>query len=360
MAAIADSSLIASAHPVPHPVPGPTLHTSGHSYLALLIAEYQTLLGDLKARNPRAVEMANTVEAHLASGDATWDDVHNLETALLELQPFEELTRRAWSLRADYKAVLGESLFNEYLRSLPSDIDEDESLLRADLRRVLSEFHRHRTLERAENDARKTNLTMALLGFACLLLLLVIAPGVLVLLHGVGAGSSEPSALLGTRIDWLLPVAAFFGSIGGLVSVMQRIKRSESTDVKSLEILPSWPMALAPVMGAIGGLLICLLFRSELLKGSLFPDFSSTTKDPEFFKLTVWAFVAGFSEKLVPDTLDWLASNARPTANQVAAIAPVINRSVKGSAKVQKQSKTEHIRHEPKPEDQATGEPPLH
>src|SRR5947209_6636611 len=126
MAAIADTSSIASAHRVSSPVCGPTLHTSGHSYLALLMAEYQTLLGDLKARNPRAVEMANTVKAHLASGDATWDHVHNLEIALLELQPFEELARRAWSLRADYKAVIGEPLFNEYLRSLPNDIDEDE------------------------------------------------------------------------------------------------------------------------------------------------------------------------------------------------------------------------------------------
>ena len=364
MAAIANSSSIASAHRVPSPVCGPKLHTSGHSYLALLLAEYQTLLGDLNARNPRAVEMANFVKAHFATGDATWNDVHNLETALLELQPFEELARRAWSLRADYRAVIGEPLFNEYLRSLPSEIDEDESLLRADLRRVLSELHRHRTLQRAENDARKTNLTKALLGFATPLLLSVIAAGALIFLHGDGAGSLQPSSLFGTRSEWLLPLAAFFGSVGGLVSVMQRIKRSDSTDVKSLEILPSWPLALAPIMGALGGLLICLLFRSELIKGSLFPDFSSTIqadlKDPDFFKLMVWAFIAGFSEKLVPDTLDWLASNARPATNEVGAIASVTTHSVKGSMKVQKKPKTEHARNDPKPEGQPTGEPPLH
>ena len=40
-AAIAHSPSIASAHQVPYPVRGPTLHTSGHSYLALLMAEYQ-------------------------------------------------------------------------------------------------------------------------------------------------------------------------------------------------------------------------------------------------------------------------------------------------------------------------------
>jgi hypothetical protein len=74
----------------------------------------------------------------------------------------------------------------------------------------------------------------------------------------------------------------------------------------------------------------------------------------------VWAFVAGFSEKLVPDTLDWLASNAPSTANEVVAITPVINRSVKGFAKVQKKSKSEHNPHDIKPEEQMTGEPPLH
>jgi hypothetical protein len=367
MAATAQPLSMISERPTASRVSGPILHFSGHSYLALLVAEYETLLGDLSARNPRAIEMANAVAARLATGDATWDDVHNLETALIELQPFEELARRAWSLRADYEAVIGERLFNEYLHSLPSETNTNESLLRADLRRVLSELHRHRTLQRAENEARKANLTHALLGFGTAVLLSVVAPGVLVVLHEIHSELAKELLVswssLGTRIGWLMPLAAFFGSVGGLVSVMQRIKRSQSSDVKSLEILPSWPMALAPLIGAVGGLLICLLFRSGLLSGSLFPNFSSTVQadlsDPDFFKLMIWAFVAGFSEKLVPDTLDWLASNARPEI-ETGPIASFDNHSRRSCLKARRRSNIEPTQNDVKLVTQPTNEAPLH
>jgi hypothetical protein len=257
MAAIAESPSIAAAGRAPLPASGLTLRSSGHSYLALLVAEYESLMGDLHARNPRAVEIADRVKTRLASGDATWDDVHNLEIALLELQPFEELTRRAWSLRADYKSVIGDCLFNEYLRSLPNGINTHERLLRADLRRVLAELHRYRTFQRAENEARKANLTQALLGFVSVLFLSLVIPVVVIVLDCVNTrwstGSLTFFSQLETRTGWLLPLAAFFGSVGGLVSIMQRIKGAQSTDIKSLELLPAWPMALAPIVGAVGG-----------------------------------------------------------------------------------------------------------
>jgi hypothetical protein len=132
---------------------------------------------------------------------------------------------------------------------------------------------------------------------------------------------------------WLTNVLFRVGNTGRLVAAARGIvrfrwrsrerhaenKNTQSADVKSLELLPAWPMALAPNWGAIGGLLVCLLFKSGLLKGSLFLDLTSSTQpdltNPEVFKVMVWAFVAGFSEKLVPDTLDWLASNAVPESS---------------------------------------------
>jgi len=368
MATISDRALIASVKHAPLPARGPTLLSSGHSYLALLLAEYESLMGDLTARNPRAVEIAEAVKARLASGDGTWDDVHNLEIALLELQPFEELTRRAWSLRADYKTVIGDCLFNEYLHSLPSGINKHERLLRADLRRVLAELHRYRTLQRAENEARKANLTRALLGFVGVLLLLLAIPALVILLDSVSAKFSITTlslfSPLRSRTGWLMPLAAFFGSVGGLVSVMQRIKVAQSADVKSLELLPSWPMALAPIVGALGGLLGCLLFESGLLKGSLFPDLNLTAQpdlaNPEFFKLMVWAFIAGFSEKLVPDTLDWLASNAVADKNKTLSSTSVSDVDM-GFGKPRRNSRTKRppFRRET-PENGPSTERPLH
>jgi hypothetical protein len=302
------------------PSAGPALQSSGHSYLSLLMAEYESLLGDVHSKNPRAVQMAEEVKARVGRGEASWDDVHKLEVALLELQPFEELARRAWALRVDYRSMIGDRLFNEYLRSLPDGINTNERLLRADLRRVSAELHRYWTIERAENESRKANLILALLGFFGVLILSLVTPALFILVDGMGTGASAGAIAINSWLreptEWLFRMAALFGSIGGLVSVMQRIKGAQSADVKSLELLPAWPIALAPIMGAVGGLLICLLFESGFLKGSLFPAFEpggqATLADPELYKLLIWAFVAGFSEKLVPDTLDWLASNALP------------------------------------------------
>lgn len=114
------------------------------------------------------------------------------------------------------------------------------------------------------------------------------------------------------------------GLVGGFVSIQQRVKNfgEEELDLLSL----SWfQVLLIPVYGGIFALVLYLAFLSNIIESPLFPHFASpafsqpipSTQDvANFFaktypatgadltKLLFWSFVAGFSERFVPQILD--------------------------------------------------------
>jgi hypothetical protein len=120
------------------------------------------------------------------------------------------------------------------------------------------------------------------------------------------------------------------GLIGGFVSIQQRIKNVE---VEELELLSrSWfQILLIPVYGGIFALVLYLALLSRIVEGSLFPTFSvpafsipPTTDDMknmfvntfpatgvDFAKLVFWCFVAGFSERLVPQIISTREDKSR-------------------------------------------------
>jgi hypothetical protein len=118
------------------------------------------------------------------------------------------------------------------------------------------------------------------------------------------------------------------GLVGGFVSIQQRVKNfgDEELDLLSL----SWfQILLIPVYGGIFALVLYLAFLSNIVESPLFPHFASppfsqplpSTQDiASFFaktypatgadltKLLFWSFVAGFSERFVPQILDTVQS----------------------------------------------------
>jgi hypothetical protein len=112
------------------------------------------------------------------------------------------------------------------------------------------------------------------------------------------------------------------GLVGGFVSIQQRLKKVSSEDLALLA--NSWfQIALIPVYGGIFALVIYVGFLSKIVVGDLFPLFSipafhtpPTSADMQAFfrdtypvsgsdlaKLLFWCFVAGFSERLIPQIL---------------------------------------------------------
>jgi hypothetical protein len=121
------------------------------------------------------------------------------------------------------------------------------------------------------------------------------------------------------------PVSWFcfgLGVIGGFVSIQQRLKKLSNQELQHLE--SSWVhIMIPPFFGGIFAMVLYLILLSGLMEGDLFPSFampdfgSAPTSEeirkffvqtypatgPDFAKLAVWSFLAGFSERLVPDIL---------------------------------------------------------
>ncbi|HNY01767.1 MAG TPA: hypothetical protein PKG48_04230 [Bacteroidales bacterium] len=132
-------------------------------------------------------------------------------------------------------------------------------------------------------------------------------------------------------VSWVCFMA---GIMGGFVSIQQRLKKIGNEELTLLS--ESWyQILLIPIYGGIFSLVLYLLFLSGLLEGSLFPVFTTGSAGPgvaapplnattikDFFsntypstgqdlaKLIFWCFLAGFSERLVPQIITHMGSKA--------------------------------------------------
>ncbi|MEY4749279.1 MAG: hypothetical protein RIQ60_1493 [Pseudomonadota bacterium] len=113
------------------------------------------------------------------------------------------------------------------------------------------------------------------------------------------------------------------GAGGGVISTYFRLKDVAPTVVSGSAILQIY---ISPLISGLLGWICYAFFLTEMLRGPLFPEFTGQ-KEPytalgSVFKIVpistldaakalLWAFVAGFSEKLIPNILDKLASSAQ-------------------------------------------------
>lgn len=130
---------------------------------------------------------------------------------------------------------------------------------------------------------------------------------------------------------FMLTWAGFLcGIVGGFVSIQQRIKTVSDEELSLLT--KSWfQILLVPVFGGIFSLVLYCLFLSEIISGSLFPNFYippplNTNPDTLFMidvftktypatgedlaKFLFWSFVAGFSERFVPQIISNVSDKA--------------------------------------------------
>nr|WP_067296113.1 hypothetical protein [Marinobacterium profundum] len=127
------------------------------------------------------------------------------------------------------------------------------------------------------------------------------------------------------------------GIVGGFVSIQQRIK---TVSDEELELLTkSWfQILLVPVFGGVFSLVLYCLFLSGIVSGTLFPAFyipepSNSIPDSgfmidlftktypltgqDFAKFLFWSFVAGFSERFVPQIISNVVNKASEKDSEV-------------------------------------------
>ena len=109
------------------------------------------------------------------------------------------------------------------------------------------------------------------------------------------------------------------GLLGGFVSIQQRLPKISTEEIKALST--SWvSITLIPINGGIFSLVLMFMFIGNIIQGSLFPEYPDieikTISDFYYWvknghpvsgedvsKLLFWSFIAGFSERFVPQVI---------------------------------------------------------
>ncbi len=264
----------------------------------------------------------------------TWADLELLQNAILDLEDISELRRHVWALREEVKETVSPIEYADYLASLPPALaTASRDDLEGDARQLVAWLNAAYALQFAQSRVRNWISRCLSLGILAFLVLLV----------ALAFGLRIPGAA-GTSLTFVVVIVA--GLMGAMISTQQRLQKTVTQTVSRLMVLESgrFTTLLSPLSGPIFALVLFMLFVGGLVKGELFPKIdappggnwsifligASPDSAVDLAKLAIWSFIAGFFERLVPDTLNRLAMQAVPTptpsgppASGVTTPAPV-------------------------------------
>jgi len=231
---------------------------------------------------------------------------------------------------------------------IPASAEIVQRVLRADIRYLLNKFYLYYAMlpmregMREQLTRRAVRMTLIILGFIILLALISLG-GLKIFSSDKFKQIFDVTGVFGLTVG----TVACAGIIGGCVSMLQRIQSAptEGDALFNLAALTNgWiGLSLSPLYGAIFASLLFILFAGGILKGSVFPTIETAggkveqtapgnatpaptpppqgvLKAEDFLKQTgpkdgvsfallmIWSFIAGFAERLVPDTLNRLVA----------------------------------------------------
>jgi len=287
----------------------------------------------------------------------SFSDVWSIELLIIEKLKFSDLVARLWLVRQKFRSQVGDDLYKHYLSTLPSNLTDEKLKETLDqgvgvpAQAVIEEAIRGDTINLTRQMQRLSYYKFLRLDsiykvkgriLVVFIIVLLIMGWVLFLLY------SEQSALKEIQPQYfsLGIITIFSGMIGSCMSLLQRTEKAstvassftdsvlEATDINlSMSILYICSLVLS---GAIFSSILYLLAVSNFIDlGILFPKLTLLTGPgpviPSYclqpygihalfgcieFEhknalMLVWAFMAGFAERLVPDTLDSLMEKNR-------------------------------------------------
>ncbi len=257
---------------------------------------------------------------------ATWDGLYRLEMATLHARTGADLRRSAWLVRLRFRNVAGEAAYTSYLASLPPDpATAAEDLLTGDLINLLRRTYYLIALAPSSEAIRHT-LLMGAAAMGVLCLVAVVAVVSVVKPENVG----------------IYQLVLLAGAIGGTMSLVQRVQSLPEADPLLFRLSGATTIVqsliIPPLTGSIFAGLLLLIFASGVLSGDFFPKFIVPPADalgvgfatfyshtaPESGKayalMIVWAFIAGFAERFVPDTINRLTAQRSTDRKDASAI----------------------------------------
>ena len=290
-------------------------------YFDHLCAVFQELLTDKST--PKAQSVLDDALRKRSENIISWNNLYLLDIHILKLLPMESLPNKARSSRQQFRSIVGEAAYQAYLASKPPNIEEGDlcektPVLLADIEYLMDSIYLGHSINFL---IKKTNnRIVSKIVFLIILGITLILSSVVLLFDGAIQGHSLS-----------VPTAIFLGGIGGLISLQERYLNLTYNDGDPIGMASrlehSWSVVFLPaIKGSLFAFLLFMMFIADLVSGDLFPKFGTVSNgtggvmlldmighaaplsSADYAKLVIWSFLAGFAERLVPDTLTKLVS----------------------------------------------------
>ncbi|WP_133512175.1 hypothetical protein [Candidatus Thiosymbion oneisti] len=297
-----------------------------HTTLRAYITKIETKIKETAPNSvPEALERIREIKKE--DKDLSWQDAYEIEQQLVQLYDEPTLHVEIERRLLDAEQLLPAPVTDWY-RKRAEALQEDPEGLAALLSGLISDLQWRHT----KNEARRAYTreitgrteTVYMLTFG-LVFVLLMSQG---LVFGDKVSPDNP---------WLLPFVALAGAFGAAFSMMTGLrKRLADSTFDDLKLNRCWWLILTRVLVGIGaGFILFFFVRSELVDGEIFPNLSPESDGSnylldykDFAKLFLGCFIAGFSEKLVPNLLSRTQQRSSEMAvGPPAHMAPPTGRS---------------------------------
>jgi len=277
------------------------------------------LTEDAKARGALLITELNGLLRDRGE-DFSWIEAIRAELLMLPLLPEPALDSQM-RRRLDQAQREGTISPERYAEAIKRFFDKDApaslEVKREGYRALLTELHQYFLNRRFRRDQR-SETARVLKWFTIWILVLALLPIVAFsLIEPLTDGWFTPKYLMQSLL-FCTAAAGLFGILGAffsrLVSFQSRLQAFGFEQL--LNAFSAQFIVVRCAMGMFGAVIFYFLMRSGLLGGTLFLEELKFEDDSakfvaNFAKLIVWSFIAGWSERLVPETLERTERSAK-------------------------------------------------